>query len=456
MDSDPFDRRPDRRRRRNEIHWFALWTRSRHEQVVREQLERSASTSPCPRSPSGADRKKKIDWPLFPGYCFARFNPKERLPILKCTGIVNIISFEECRPATSSDLEIDGIRQLVESDLAADPCPMIREGMLVEVVHGPLRGVTGRLVRKNEKARLLLSVDLIGPGRQRRTSTPRTSGLHKEPRGRRSRRSTSVEPSPPLVVAPMAGMTDTAFRRLVKRQGGCGLVVTEMVSSEGLVRGIDRTLEFAEYTEEERPVSIQIFGGDPEKMADGRAHRRRHGRRHRRRQHGLPGAEDRQAQRRLQPDAGARRTPRSVDRAMTRAVKIPVTVKMRAGWNDARDNAPDAGARWSRTPARRRSPIHGRTADADLHRLADWDLVAPGRERPVDSRVRQRRLRGRRSRSSSGCASGVERCARRPRRAAQPLDPRAGRPTSRAGRRHVRVTMTRPRRSFCSTTSSCC
>src|SRR4029450_2763431 len=72
----------------------------------------------------------------------------------------------------------------------------------------------------------------------------------------------------PLVVAPMAGMTDTAFRRLVKGHGGCGLVVTEMVSSEGLVRGIDRTLEYAEYTEEERPVSIQIFGGDPEKMAD--------------------------------------------------------------------------------------------------------------------------------------------------------------------------------------------
>ena len=71
----------------------------------------------------------------------------------------------------------------------------------------------------------------------------------------------------PCGLAPMAGMTDTAFRRLVKRHGGCGLVVTEMVSSEGLVRGIDRTLEYAEYTEEERPVSIQIFGGDPGKMA---------------------------------------------------------------------------------------------------------------------------------------------------------------------------------------------
>src|ERR1700683_4182169 len=77
----------------------------------------------------------------------------------------------------------------------------------------------------------------------------------------------SIELPSPLAIAPMAGMTDTAFRRLVKRHGGCGLVVTEMVSSEGLVRGIDRTLEYAEYTEEERPISIQIFGGNPETMA---------------------------------------------------------------------------------------------------------------------------------------------------------------------------------------------
>ena len=77
----------------------------------------------------------------------------------------------------------------------------------------------------------------------------------------------AVDLPSPFAIAPMAGMTDTAFRRLVKRHGGCGLVVTEMVSSEGLVRGIDRTLEYAEYTEEERPISIQIFGGDPDKMA---------------------------------------------------------------------------------------------------------------------------------------------------------------------------------------------
>src|SRR5260221_4662105 len=77
----------------------------------------------------------------------------------------------------------------------------------------------------------------------------------------------SVNLPSPFAIAPMAGMTDTAFRRLVKRQGGCGLVVIEMVSAEGLVRGIDRTLEYAEYTEAEPPISIQTFGRDPEKMA---------------------------------------------------------------------------------------------------------------------------------------------------------------------------------------------
>ena len=57
----------------------------------------------------------------------------------------------------------------------------------------------------------------------------------------------SINLSPPFALAPMAGMTDPAFRRLVKRKGGCGLVVTEMVSSEGLVRGIDRTLDGFEH-----------------------------------------------------------------------------------------------------------------------------------------------------------------------------------------------------------------
>ena len=144
--------------------WFALWTRSRHEQVVREQIERKhidAFLPTIPRWSRWKDRKKKIDWPLFPGYCFARFDEEQTLAILKCSGVVSIVSFEG-KPAAIPDHEISSIRQLVESDLQYDPCPLIHEGMVVEVTHGALKGVVGRLVRKGSHARLVLSVDLIG------------------------------------------------------------------------------------------------------------------------------------------------------------------------------------------------------------------------------------------------------------------------------------------------------
>ncbi len=144
--------------------WYAVWTRSRHEQVVREQLARKEVEAFLPtvtRWSRWKDRRKKIDWPLFPGYCFARFDPRARLPILKCSGVVSIVS-SAGELAAIPDLEIEAIRRLVETDLQYDPCPFIREGMMVEVSHGPLRGVVGRLVRKGAHARLVLSVDLIG------------------------------------------------------------------------------------------------------------------------------------------------------------------------------------------------------------------------------------------------------------------------------------------------------
>ena len=144
--------------------WYAVWTRSRHEQVVREQLERKGLEAFLPtitRWSRWKDRKKQVDWPLFPGYCFVRFNGVERLPVLKCTGVVNIVSFDGDIVAIPEH-EIESIRRLVESDLQFDPCPLIREGMMVEVTHGPLKGVVGRLMRKGSHARLVLSVDLIG------------------------------------------------------------------------------------------------------------------------------------------------------------------------------------------------------------------------------------------------------------------------------------------------------
>jgi tRNA-dihydrouridine synthase B len=178
----------------------------------------------------------------------------------------------------------------------------------------------------------------------------------------------------PFVVAPMAGMTDTAFRRLVKRQGGCGLVVTEMVSSEGLVRGIDRTLEYAEYTEEERPVSIQIFGGDPAKMAAAAQIVEGMGADIVDVNMGCP------VPKIAKHNAGCSlmREPAhaaSVIGAMARAVRIPVTVKMRAGWNDKARNAPEL-ARMVQDAGAAAVTIHGRTAEQSYSGSADWDLVS--------------------------------------------------------------------------------
>jgi tRNA-dihydrouridine synthase B len=183
----------------------------------------------------------------------------------------------------------------------------------------------------------------------------------------------TVRIDPPFAMAPMAGMTDTAFRRLVKRRGGCSLVVTEMVSSEGLVRGIDRTLEYAEYTEEERPVSIQIFGGDPEKMAAAAQIVEGIGADIVDVNMGCPvpkiAKHNAGCSLMREPDHAA-----AVVRAMAKSVRIPVTVKMRAGWNEQDINAPTL-ARMMEDAGAAAIAVHGRTAAQSYSGSSDWDLI---------------------------------------------------------------------------------
>ena len=146
--------------------WYAVWTRSRHERTVHDQIRERGVEVFLPmvtRWSRWRDRKKQIEWPLFPGYCFARFNPAARLEILSCQGVVSVVSFDgELAPVP--DREIDAIRTLLASALPYDPCPTIKTGTRVEVTHGPLKGVIGSLTRKGTQARLILAVDLIGRG----------------------------------------------------------------------------------------------------------------------------------------------------------------------------------------------------------------------------------------------------------------------------------------------------
>ena len=135
-----------------------------------------------------------------------------------------------------------------------------------------------------------------------------------------------------LFLAPMAGITETVFRSLCREQGA-GAVVSEMVSAEGLLRSGKQTLRLCAFDESERPVGIQVFGADPGRMAVAAAWVEEHGR---------PEFIDLNSgcpvPKVVKRNGGAAllRNPPMFERivtAMVKAVKIPLTVKLRSGWN---------------------------------------------------------------------------------------------------------------------------
>ena len=148
------------------LHWYALRTRSRHEKQVREQLETRGIEPFLPlveRWRQWKDRRKRVAFPLFPGYCFARFPLSQRVAVLATQGVVQILGNRE-GPVPVPDAEIEAVRRLVESTLPYDPHPYLTQGMQVEVIRGPLAGLRGLLLRKGARARLVIGVSLIHQG----------------------------------------------------------------------------------------------------------------------------------------------------------------------------------------------------------------------------------------------------------------------------------------------------
>ena len=144
-------------------HWYALRTRSRHEKLVRDQLDKQGIEPLLPtvkRLSQWKDRKKEVEVPLFSGYCFVRFSHQDKMPIQQVTGVVEIVG-SGSRPEPIPDEEIDALRRLMISVLPYDPHPYLHEGMKVEVVRGPLQGVRGILLRKEKRHRLVIGVHLI-------------------------------------------------------------------------------------------------------------------------------------------------------------------------------------------------------------------------------------------------------------------------------------------------------
>jgi tRNA-dihydrouridine synthase B len=176
----------------------------------------------------------------------------------------------------------------------------------------------------------------------------------------------------PLALAPMAEVTDTYYRSLIKELGGVGLVVSEFISAEGLTRKNDRSHQMLAFNENERPVAIQIYGGDPERMDDAAAIVEAQGVDIVDVNMGCP------VKKVVNSGAGSAllkdfdKAARVVEKIKA-AVKIPVTVKVRKGW-ESNDVLPllkrfeDIGVA--------AIAIHGRTRNEAYTGASDWQYIA--------------------------------------------------------------------------------
>jgi tRNA-dihydrouridine synthase B len=178
---------------------------------------------------------------------------------------------------------------------------------------------------------------------------------------------------PPLVLAPIAGHTDSLFRRLIKEIGGCGLVVSELVSTEGLTRRHAQTTHLTRFVETERPVSIQIFGSDSVRMAESAAMVESMGADIVDINAGCP-------VKKVVRQGGGSNLLRDLSllgriiREVRKAVRIPLTIKIRSGWDRNSINAVEV-LKLAEDCGVEALTIHGRTRNDLFSGKADWKII---------------------------------------------------------------------------------
>lgn len=185
----------------------------------------------------------------------------------------------------------------------------------------------------------------------------------------------SVRLDPALVLAPMSGVTNSCFRRLIKElnPGAVGLLVTEFISIEGLTRLNEQSVRMMRFAPEERPVSIQIFGHEIRRMVDAAKMVEQTGAEIVDINSGCP------VPKVVKRGGGCElmRQPAHMAemlRAVRAAVKIPLTLKIRAGWDTANRNALEI-ARIAESEGVEMLAVHGRTRQEGYRGVADWELI---------------------------------------------------------------------------------
>lgn len=177
----------------------------------------------------------------------------------------------------------------------------------------------------------------------------------------------------PVVLAPMTGVTDLPFRKLVRRYGS-GLNVTEMIASEAAIRETRQSIQKAAWDTTEEPVSMQLVGCDPDSMAEAAKLQQDNGAAIIDINFGCP---VRKVVGQLAGSALMREVPLATRlmKATVKAVDVPVTVKMRMGWDHADLNAPEL-ARIAEDLGVRMITVHGRTRNQMYKGSADWAFIS--------------------------------------------------------------------------------
>jgi tRNA-dihydrouridine synthase B len=181
----------------------------------------------------------------------------------------------------------------------------------------------------------------------------------------------------PVILAPMSGVTDLPFRRLVKRHGA-GLVVSEMIASEAMIRETRQSLAMAKNCPEEQPMAVQLAGCEPHVMAEAAKLNADRGASLIDINFGCPVKKvvNGQAGSALMRDEGQ---AARILAATVKAVDLPVTLKMRTGWDDRNRNAPRL-ARIAEDAGIRMITIHGRTRCQLYEGSADWRFIRQVKE----------------------------------------------------------------------------
>ncbi len=146
-----------------EPHWYAVQTCANHEKRVRQQLHLRVVETYLPVYESvrqWKDRRVRRELPLFPGYLFVRLALCDRLRVLRTPSVVRIVEFGG-QAAALPDQEIEILRRGLTHELGIEPYPYLKVGRRVRVRTGPLQGLEGILVRKKNRSRFVISVDLI-------------------------------------------------------------------------------------------------------------------------------------------------------------------------------------------------------------------------------------------------------------------------------------------------------